>query len=342
MKKTSVLVAGMAGASLGTEVIKSLRLKQDKYRVFGCDISPCAYGHYIEGMEKTFQISRDNYVENIISICNKYNISVVVPGGDEPTVLLGHSRKELDEANILFAGNTASVVDLCSHKGKLFDYLSNYDIVIPQSWTIHTLDDIKKVSYPCIIKPATNSGGSTSVFIAHKSDELLTYATYMLNNNMIPIVQEYLPHETGEYTVGVLHSSDGILVSSICLKRLFHAKLSVMSNTSLGLISSGYSQGEINAFPEICRVAEIIASLCKSQGPLNIQGRIKNGVFCPFEINPRFSASTYLRSLAGFNEIDMYIDSLRGLSLPKMLDIHYGYYLRSFEEKYVPYAEVIS
>lgn len=340
MQKTSVLVAGIAGASLGTEIIKSLLLKNEKYRIYGCDLSPYAYGHYIYGLEKTFLVDRENYIDNIVEICKKNKIDVIIPGADEPAVLLGDAEKILRENNLLFAGNTQSVTKTCSHKGKLFGYLSKHNVTIPNSWTISSLDDLTQVTFPCIIKPATNSGGSTSVFIAQNIEELTTYAEYMLKNAMIPIVQEYLPHENGEYTVGVLNTPDGKLVGSIALKRLFHAKISIMSKTESGLISSGYSQGEINEFPQIRDVAERIASLCNSCGPLNIQGRIKNGEFCPFEINPRFSASTYLRACAGFNEIDMYIDTLLGVNEIEIPRIKYGYYLRSLNETYVEFDKV--
>jgi len=54
----------------------------------------------------------------------------------------------------------------------------------------------------------------------------------------------------------------------------------------------------------------------------------------PFEINPRFSASTYLRALAGFNEIDIFISRLFGLPVESKPKIRYGYYLRSLCEVY--------
>ena len=84
--------------------------------------------------------------------------------------------------------------------------------------------------------------------------------------------------------------------------------------------------------PEIRRQAEKIASLLDSRGPLNIQGRVRNGVLLPFEINPRFSASTHLRTLAGFNEIDIYLQALVNKKQPGKFTIRPGYYLRSLTE----------
>ncbi|MDI6797077.1 MAG: ATP-grasp domain-containing protein, partial [Desulfatibacillaceae bacterium] len=103
---------------------------------------------------------------------------------------------------------------------------------------------------------------------------------------------------------------------------------------------SGYSQGYIGDFPEVRKVAENIAQSAGSTGPLNIQGRLHNGVFYPFEINPRFSATTYLRALAGFNEIDFFIRFLETGEYEAPGTISEGYYLRSLCETFVPSGDI--
>lgn len=108
----------------------------------------------------------------------------------------------------------------------------------------------------------------------------------------------------------------------------------------MGLISSGFSQGLIDEFPEIREQAERIAIVLGSVGPINVQGRMRNGVLLPFEINPRFSASTYLRTLAGFNEIDVYLRALLNAEAPAPVQISPGYYLRSLSEVRVEKKEV--
>ncbi|MEA4978257.1 MAG: ATP-grasp domain-containing protein [Methanomassiliicoccaceae archaeon] len=330
----SVLVAGMAGASLGTEIIKSLSLCNKKYQIFGCDISKYAYGHYMPELKKSFVVSSDDYVQNIINVCKMNDISLIVPGSDITTVLLGKSKDLLDENGIQFAGNNADTIKMCSNKATLFEFFKKTDIKIPATYEIKSSEELPDIAYPCIIKPATESGGSVSVFIVKSKSELKLYAEYMLCNNIIPIVQEYMSHETGEFTVGVLHSPEGKLFGSIALKRMFHAKISISQKSEAGLISSGYSQGEINDYEYIRKTAEKIAQICGSTGPLNVQGRLKNGEFCPFEVNPRFSASTHLRALAGFNEIDSYIDMISGI-VPKQPDVRCGFYLRSFNQVFV-------
>jgi carbamoyl-phosphate synthase large subunit len=64
-------------------------------------------------------------------------------------------------------------------------------------------------------------------------------------------------------------------------------------------------------------------------------------MFVPFEINARFSASTYLRTLAGFNEVDWYVRHLLGLAPRSALGITPGWYLRTLSETAVPLREVV-
>ena len=138
-----------------------------------------------------------------------------------------------------------------------------------------------------MIKPAIESGGSHFVFYAPTLATVRTYATYLRQNNFSPIAQEYVPHQGGEFTVGVLSGLDQKIFGSIALRREFPAKLSIASKGNDFLISSGYSQGYIAPNDVVCGVAEAIAEAVKSAGPLNVQGRINgDGKFLPFEINP--------------------------------------------------------
>ena len=107
------------------------------------------------------------------------------------------------------------------------------------------------------------------------------------------------------------------------------------------LISSGYSQGHIGSYPEIAETAVAIAEAIGSRGPINVQGRLTvDGEFVPFEINPRFSASTYLRALAGFNEVDRHVRALCGLAPQTLLEMRAGWYMRGLSEVVVPDSEI--
>ena len=329
-----VMIAGIGGASLGTEIAKCLSLA-GKYEIYGCDISPTAYGLYDKGFTKTYRINRDDYVAEVLRVCQQTGANWLIPGGEQPNALLGAAAVQLARAGIRVVTNDAAIVGLFSDKQATFNKLAACGIPIPKTAELTTAEDVQAVGLPCIVKPATGSGGSASVFFAVTTDEALIYAEFIRRNGSVPIAQEYVGDDEGEFTIGVLSLPDGRVVGSIALRRVLEAKLSVAYRGRGGVVSSGYSQGYIDAFPDLCRQAEQIAAVIQSRGPINIQGRVRNGVLMPFEINPRFSASTYLRALAGFNEIDMLLDYLISGELASTKSIKPGWYLRSLTENYV-------
>jgi carbamoyl-phosphate synthase large subunit len=333
-KPIKVMIAGVGGASLGTEICKSLNLT-NRYEIYGCDVSATAYGLYEQGFADTFHISRENYVSDVVNACLKAGAKWVIPGGEQPMVLLGEAVKTLKEQGIQLLANTSEVIATFSDKQATFEKLAEFGISIPRTIPINNSSDIDLIGLPCIVKPATGSGGSASVFFAVSVDEAMIYAEFIQRNGSQPIVQEYIDITEGEFTIGVLSLPDRRVVGSIALKRDLTAKLSVAYRGRGGIVSSGYSQGYIGEYPEFCQQAENIANTIGSRGPINIQARVRDGQLMPFEINPRFSASTYLRAMAGFNEIDIMLSYLALGVEPERLAIRPGWYLRSLTEQYI-------
>lgn len=329
-----VMIAGIGGGSLGTEICKALSITES-YEIYGCDVSKTAYGLYDGNFHRTWLVSRENYVSNVLDVCIESGVQFLIPGGEQPMRLLGEASLDFSAAGIQLLANTPEIVSRFSDKDETFRYLAQLGIHIPRTVVIESVKDLAEIGLPCIIKPSTGSGGSVGVFFAVSYEEAMVYAEFIRRIGSAPIAQQYIDDSEGEFTIGVLSNPKGNIIGSIALKRALEAKLSVFYRGRGGLISSGYSQGYIDFFPEICHQAEQIAIAVNSRGPINIQGRVHNGVLLPFEINPRFSASTYLRSMAGFNEIDMLIKCLSSSEIPHQPKIKPGWYLRSLTEQFV-------
>lgn len=334
VKPLNVMIAGVGGASLGTEIAKCLALA-GMYNIFGCDISPTSFGLYDTLFRESFLVDRENYVRSVIEVCGRSQSKYLIAGGEQPMVLLAQARAELDKNDIKLVANSDEVVGLFSDKAATFERLAAVGVTIPRTCIADGPDAVSSVGLPCIIKPSTNSGGSASVFFAITTDEALVYADFIRRSGGQPVAQEYIGLDEGEFTIGVLSLPDGTVAGSVALKRTFDAKLSIAYRGRGGLVSSGYSQGHIDDYAPLRRQAEHIAQAVCSVGPLNIQGRARDGVFVPFEINPRFSASTYLRALAGFNEVDVMLRFIAEGIRPEPVTVTPGWYLRSLSETYV-------
>src|ERR1700678_657549 len=118
----NILIAGIGGASLGVEIAKCLRLAGG-YKIFGCDISPLAFGHYSGQCDRTFVIPRDRYIDAVLEVCARQAIDVVVAGGDQPARLLGADSARIAKEGVKLAGNSAEVVSTMADKAQCFERL---------------------------------------------------------------------------------------------------------------------------------------------------------------------------------------------------------------------------
>jgi carbamoyl-phosphate synthase large subunit len=340
---TSVLIAGIGGGSLGLEIFKSLK-HAGGYRLIGTDVSDKAYGLYESGFEKTYLLQRTKgkeYASQLLNICLKEKIDVLAPGAEEVHTIVSLHRELFKREGIFLMLNSEEVVSLCSDKTKTLKFLEKNGIPVPYTKDLESAEDPMGFDrYPCVVKPTSSSGASNLVFIAENEEEANFFVRYLMRRGFRPTLQEYIESHD-EFTVGVLSTPSGEIIDSIAVKRFLEQKLSIMLRYGDRIISSGWSHGLIDDFPEVRQQAERIAKALKSKWSLNIQGRLaKNGVFYPFEVNPRHSGTTYLRTLAGFNEPHVLLQYCLKGHLVRPQISRKGYYLRSFAERYVPKGEV--
>jgi carbamoyl-phosphate synthase large subunit len=300
-----ILVVGIGVGSLGLELLKCLRL-ENIYEVYGVDIDENAYGHFNSQFTETFTInssSTQNYCEDLIKICHKKNITYIVPGSEATNRIISLHQDQFYDAEIFPLVNSLRVFNICTNKIHCNEFLKSKNLPSLETVFIpngRSLNEFSK--FPCVVKPAVESGGSNLVFIAENLEEAKFFVSYLASRGIDAGVQEYID-SSDEFTVGVLSNPDGKILSSIALKRNLSSKLSLSLAYGDRIISSGWSQGRIEQFPDVCSQAEQIALALGSTWALNIQGRVKDGVFIPFEINPRHSGTSYFRAMSGVNEI---------------------------------------
>ena len=300
-----ILVAGIGVGSLGMELLKCLKLDSG-FKVFGADIKNNAFGHFDSRFVETFTVrssSTEIYCDDLIKICHEKNIMYIVPGAETTNKIICLHQNRFHDAGIFPLVNSLRVFNLCSNKVECNEFLKSKNIPSIDTILISKNSLFNQFSkFPCVVKPAIDSGGSNLVFIAENLDEAKFFVNYLISRQIDPCVQEYID-SSDEYTVGVLSNPKGEILSSIALKRDLSSKLSRSLSYGNRIISSGWSQGRIEEFPDICKQVEQIALSLKSTWALNIQGRVKNGIFIPFEINPRHSGTSYFRAMSGINEI---------------------------------------
>lgn len=348
-KKISVLVTGVGGGGLGEQVLKALRLAETPYYIVATDILPVCLGfaeadsHYLVP-----RASQETYLKEILDVCWKEDIQVLIPGSEQELKKISDNRQLFEEKSVLLLINEERVINLCLDKWQTSEFFRKNNLNYLPTHLIEKESELERLKrFPLVIKPALHSRGSANAFIAQDEQELRFFVNYLKKQDLIPLVQEYIGSPEQEYTVGVLTDFQGKLISSIVLKRQVMSGLSTkikiknryqdkIKNEDL-VLSSGISQGVIDDYPTVQKYTEKVALKLGSKGPLNVQCRqTEQGIFV-FEINPRFSGTTSIRALVGFNEPDILIrHQLLGEDI-QAPTFKKGMVARGITEKYLGY-----
>jgi carbamoyl-phosphate synthase large subunit len=354
IKKVNVLVTGIGGGGHGEQVLKALRMAATPYHIIGTDMSQTSMGLY--AVDKSYIVppaSDSTYIPKLLDICKKENVVVLITGSEPELIKVSENRREFERQGVLILINTPEVLDICMDKWKTYNFLNGNGFDCPRSVLVGedtNLDKLiisDKITLPIIIKPAVASGGSANVFLAQDQEELIFFVKYLKKQGLKPLVQEYIGSHEEEYTVGVLTDiRSGDLIGSIAIKRQILSGLSnkikiknryfARIKSSILTVSSGVSQGIIDDFPEVRRYCENIALKLSSKGPLNIQCRKEGEKIYAFEINPRFSGTTSLRAMVGYNEPDILIRKYILGENTKTVEYKKGMIVRGLSEQYIP------
>jgi carbamoyl-phosphate synthase large subunit len=312
-----VMVTGIGGGGLGEQILKALRLSTLNYTIIGGDMSAASKGLAEVDIGYILPAANDpDYIPTVLAVCRKHKIEALFAGSEPELKVMSRERKTITDAGVFLPINPQQVIDICTDKFKTVEFLKENNFSYPETVKVTSLSDIEKVSfYPAVLKPSIGGGGSANLMIAQTREELYSFCSFLLSIYPEFIIQEYVGTPDAEYTVGVLVSMDGELINSIALKRSILSalgnRLKIPNRTSrkeLGpilAISSGISQGEIDRFPQVTKGCEELATRIDARGAINIQCRLIGDKIYVFEINPRFSGTTSLRAMVGYNEPDI-------------------------------------
>ena len=321
-EKVRVLVTAIGGGGHGEQILKALRLAgSDRYWILGGDANPsCPQFRQVDQHAVLPFANEPGYLDALFELIEKNRIKVLFHGCEPELKLFASHRLEIERRGVLLPINPSALIDTCMDKERTNALLERIGFEPPRFASFERISDLDAIDwYPVVLKPAVGGGGSANVFIVQSRQEMLGLADYLgLEENGIRFfVQEYVGTPDSEYTVGVLHDLDGRYINAIGIKRQLTGALTIRTSVpnrthrrTLGprlVISSGISQGKVGHYPEVLAQCRAIAAGIGAAGPINIQCRFVEGRVKVFEINPRFSGTTSLRAMAGFNEPDILI-----------------------------------
>lgn len=324
MKK--IIVTG-AGAVLGQGIIKSLRSASFPCHIVALDPNPLSVGLYWADQAMIIPMATDPaYVQAIEDILEREKPDAVLVGTDVELAIFAANRADWEkrfDTHILVSN--PEVVEIADDKYATAQFLKRNGLSYPQSAMADDRDELEQlvadVGFPLIVKPRRGAR-AVGVSQVHDRDDL----EQTISGRTDLVVQQMAGSDDQEYTAGVLFF-DNEVKASIVLRR--------------DLRDGNTYRAYADDYPECHAYVHAMAKALKPYGPANFQFRIdKQGVPRLFEINARFSGTTPMRALFGFNEVDM---SLRKLLHGDDIEnpvVKKGVVLRFLEERFVEYTDI--
>ena len=320
--KVNILAIGGKGGSVTEGLLKCLRLAEYS------NITLLDYDHHAAHLYRITQYeiidkTPDDgyeYIEKLIDVCRKHSINAVMPGATWDSKILSKHSDLLKVKGIIPLVNNYRLIEIGDDKWQTYQFLKSNKIGTPI-----TFEDVDiALNYfsnevKLVIKPKRGRG-SKDVFISNNRDELIAIVNFFRVKKIDYIIQEHISNNNKEYTVGVINDKKGRLIQSIVMQR--------------DLLGGATGYAKVCEHSYINEFCENVAMQLQSTGPMNVQLRLDdNNNPLIFEINPRFSGSSIMRALAGFNEPDMIIRNfVLNEELKKITIKENNEYYRVFQE----------
>lgn len=343
----NVLVTGVGGGGVGEQLIKALGMSTLPVRVIGTDLDVEVARH--SGADACHSLPRANdpaYIEKLLGVCRRESIDVLLPGSEPELKVIAANADGLRTNVTMVAVNDANVITTCSDKFETTRFLVENGFSCPKSWLVRELTELDDIIlFPLIIKPVVG-GGSQNVYLIQNDDELRMIVAFLLRYFDSVLLQEYVGRVDQEYTVGVLFDGQGKLINSIALNRFILTSLSNRirapnrtGRVDLGdilAVSSGVSQGRVDSYDLVRQHCEKVGTALGARYAINVQCRVADGKVMIFEINPRFSGTSSIRAMLGFNEPDILIRKhVLGEDISNTPPYRFGTVLRGLKETLV-------
>lgn len=287
----TVLVTG-AGALLGQGIIKSLRASSLAPRVIAADPMPLSAGlFWADGAYVIEMANSPDYLSRLGQVLEQAKPDILIPGTDiELPILAAHREWITEQYGTQVLVSDPGVIAIADDKYLTFEFLRDAGLAPPasalpdQAGALDALID--EVGFPLIVKPRI---GARSVGVSMVTSAAELHDVVADRDGLV--VQECVAGDGDEYTASAI-VFDGQPRATIVMRR--------------DLRDGNTYRAFPGPYPELNQQVRVLGAALKPFGPANFQFRLdRKGLARVFEINGRFSGTTPLRALVGFNEVEM-------------------------------------
>ena len=181
-------------------------------KVFTTDMNPeLAPAAYVsDGCFEVLRVTDENYISQLLDICKKNEIGMIVPTIDTELLVLAENKKLFNDNDIIVCVSDLDFIKVCRDKRNTGDFLEKHNIRVPKAV------DKYNPTFPLFAKPYDGSLSTNLHYI--KNPEELTQD--ILDDPKL-LFMEYIDKETyKEYTIDMYYGTDNCVKCIVPRERI--------------------------------------------------------------------------------------------------------------------------
>lgn len=263
-----------------------------KIKIYGADMAGTAPAlAYCDHTRKVVAMKDAGYIDNLLQICKRDSINLVIPTIDTDLLILSENRDKFDSVGTKVMISAPDKIKICRDKNNTSQFFVDCGLCAPMP--VNDWKEYKK-GYPAFIKPKDGSS-SINAFKVENEEELEVYAAQVDDY----IVQPFISGR--EYTIDIFCNWDGEPISIVPRERM-QVRAGEVLKTRIALDRTMIEESEI-----LCKAF-------KPCGPMTVQ-LIRDDISGEnyyIEINPRFGGGAPLSMKAGARSAEYVLKLISG------------------------------
>ena len=172
------------------------------------ELAPAAY--VSDGCFEVLRVTDENYISQLLDICKKNEIGMIVPTIDTELLVLAENKKLFNDNDIIVCVSDLDFIKVCRDKRNTGDFLEKHNIRVPKAV------DKYNPTFPLFAKPYDGSL-STNLHYIKNAEEL----TQDILDDPKLLFMEYIDKETyKEYTIDMYYGTDNCVKCIVPRERI--------------------------------------------------------------------------------------------------------------------------
>lgn len=261
-------------------------------KIYGADMAGTAPAlAYCDFVRKVVAMKDPSYIENLLTICSKDQIDLLIPTIDTDLLVLSENRDRFEEIGTKVLISAPDMIRICRDKNHTSRFFVDCGLQAPlpvNDWRQY------EGGYPAFIKPKDGSS-SINAYKVENAEELELYAGQIKDYVVQPFV------EGTEYTIDIFCDWQGEPISIVPRERVQVRAGEVLKT-------------RITMDDRMIREAKALCRAFRPYGPMTVQliRDSESGTDYYIEINPRFGGGAPLSMKAGARSAEAVLRLLDG------------------------------